>query len=83
MAVLTEARVFAPILRLHRPSAELSQPLDLAPSEVLTEERVAALLCSLIESARVTAEEPRVNLGGVPQRAIRTQGTVTLDRDLE
>ena len=45
--------------------------------------RVAALLHSLIESAKFAGAEPRAYLGEAARRAIRNPGTVTLARDLK
>jgi hypothetical protein len=44
---------------------------------------VAALLYSLIESARLCGVEPRAYLGEVARRSIDDAGTVTLPRDLK
>ena len=43
--------------------------------------RVAALLYSLIESAKLAGVEPRAYLAEAARRAIRSPGTVTLPRD--
>jgi hypothetical protein len=45
--------------------------------------RVAALIYSLIESAKLAWVEPRGYLGEATRRAIRDPGTVTLPRDLK
>ncbi len=45
--------------------------------------RVAALLYSLIESAKLAGVEPRAYLAKAARRAIRNPGTVTLARDLK
>jgi transposase len=45
--------------------------------------RVAALLYSLIESAKLAGMEPRAYLGEAARRAIRNPGAVTLVRDLK
>ena len=45
--------------------------------------RVAALFCSLIESAKLCGVEPRAYLGEAAPRAIRSPGAVTLARDLK
>jgi hypothetical protein len=45
--------------------------------------RVAALLYSLIESAKLAGVEPRANLAEAARRAIRNPGTVTLPRDFK
>jgi hypothetical protein len=45
--------------------------------------RVAALLYSLIESAKLCGVEPRAYLGEAARRAIRNAGTVTLARDFK
>jgi hypothetical protein len=44
---------------------------------------LAALLYSLIESAKLCGVEPRAYLGEAARRAIRDPGTVTLPRDLK
>ena len=44
---------------------------------------VAALLYSLIESAKLAGVEPRAYLAEAARRAIRTPGTVTLPRDFK
>ncbi len=44
---------------------------------------MAALLYSLIESAKLAGVEPRAYLGKAARRAIRNPGTVTLVRDLK
>ncbi len=45
--------------------------------------RVAALLYSLSESAKLAGMEPRAYLGEVARRAIRNPGTATLPRDFK
>ena len=45
--------------------------------------RVAALLYSLIESAKLAGVEPRAYLREATLRAVRNPGTVTLARDLK
>ena len=45
--------------------------------------RVAALLYSLIESAKLAGVEPRAYLGEAARQAIRNPGTVTLARDFK
>ena len=45
--------------------------------------RVAALLYSLIESAKLAGVEPRAYLAEAARRAIRNPGTVTLPRDFK
>ena len=44
---------------------------------------MAALLYSLIESAKLAGVEPRAYLGEATLRAVRNPGTVTLARDLK
>ena len=44
---------------------------------------MAALICSLIESAKLTGVEPRAYLAEAARRAIRNPGTVTLPRDFK
>ena len=44
---------------------------------------MAALLYSLIESARLAGVEPRAYLGEAARQAIRNPGTVTLARDFK
>jgi hypothetical protein len=44
---------------------------------------VAALLYSLIESAKLAGVEPRAYLREATLRAVRNPGTVTLARDLK
>jgi hypothetical protein len=44
---------------------------------------LAALLYSLIESAKLAGVEPRAYLGEAPRQAIRNPGTVTLARDFK
>ncbi len=43
----------------------------------------AALVYSLIESAKLAGVEPRAYLAKAARRAIRNPGTVTLPRDLK
>jgi hypothetical protein len=45
--------------------------------------RVAALLCSLIESAKLAGVEPRGYLREATLRAVRNPGTATLARDFK
>ena len=45
--------------------------------------RVAALLYSLIESAKLVGVEPPAYLREAPLRAVRNPGTATLARDLK
>ena len=45
--------------------------------------RVAALLYSLIESAKLAGVEPRAYLREATLRAVRNPGTVTLARDFK
>jgi transposase len=45
--------------------------------------RVAALFYSMIESAKLAGVEPRAYLREAIQGAVRSQGTVTLARDLK
>ena len=47
------------------------------------EERLATLLYSLIESAKLAGVEPRAYLGEAARQAIRNPGTVTLARDFK
>jgi hypothetical protein len=44
---------------------------------------VAALLCSMIESANLAAVQPRAHLKEAAVRAIRNPGTITLPADLD
>ena len=45
--------------------------------------RVATLLYSLIESARLNGAEPGAYLGEAARRTIRNSGSITLPRDLK
>ena len=45
--------------------------------------RVAALSCSLIESAKLAGVEPRAHPREATRRAVRNPGTATLARDLK